>query len=426
MPEDHFAVPLPSAMQTKTNGRSLPKGWQWVKFGYVMAESQPGFASGKRDPKGVIQLRMNNVDTRGNLLWDEFIRVPAEQPTIEKYKLRLGDVVFNNTNSTELVGKSALFNGHEEAVVYSNHFTRLRAKSDVAVPGFVAYWLISQWQAKTFEKICNRWIGQSAVKTDKLFALEIPLPPLDEQRRIASRLNEQLAAVESARKAAEEQLQAAWQLPSAYLKSVFDIVSNGNTKNIADVCEIKGGKRLPSGTKFSEIKTSHPYIRVLDFENGTVNTSNLKYIDEETHKIIWRYIIKREDVYLSIAGTIGVAGIIPDELDGANLTENACRLVIKDKQLLDRNYLATILQSSLGQEQIKVKTNQVGQPKLALTRIATISLPVPPLKEQQRISAFLSEKLLYAKQLETKLESQLAEIESLPASLLREAFAGQL
>src|SRR3972149_8466142 len=124
-----------SDMQTNTNKLSLPKDWQSVKFSDVIAESQPGFASGKRDPEGVIQLRMNNLDTRGNILWDEFIRVPAEQIAIKKYALKPSDIVFNNTNSTELVGKSALFNGHVETIVYSNHFTRLRVKPDIADPG---------------------------------------------------------------------------------------------------------------------------------------------------------------------------------------------------------------------------------------------------------------------------------------------------
>ncbi|MBU2610362.1 MAG: restriction endonuclease subunit S [Chloroflexota bacterium] len=199
----------------------MPEGWQWVKFGDVIAESQPGFASGQRDPKGVIQLRMNNVDTRGNLVWEEFLRVPAEDAAIERYSLKPGDIVFNNTNSTELVGKSALFLVRDEPIVYSNHFTRLRVKPDLADPGFVTFWLISQWQAKTFSNICNRWIGQSAVKTDKLFALEIPLPPLDEQRRIAKWLNEQMAAVESARKAAEEQLAEINRLPASLLREAF-------------------------------------------------------------------------------------------------------------------------------------------------------------------------------------------------------------
>ncbi len=168
-----------------------------------------------------MQLRMNNVDRRGNLTWEEFIRVPAESATVSEYRLEKGDIVFNNTNSTELVGKSALFRGYPEPVVYSNHFTRLRLLSDRADPGFVAAWLLSQWQARTFENICNRWIGQSAVKSDKLLALEMPLPPLEEQRRIAAILNEQIEAVERARKAVEAELDAINKLPAALLRRAF-------------------------------------------------------------------------------------------------------------------------------------------------------------------------------------------------------------
>jgi hypothetical protein len=114
---------------------ALPNSWRWVRLGEVITEAQPGFASGSRDADGVIQLRMNNVDTRGNLVWDEFIRVPADKETVAKYQLMSGDVMFNNTNSTELVGKSALFCGSSESIVYSNHFTRLRTDPWNLEPG---------------------------------------------------------------------------------------------------------------------------------------------------------------------------------------------------------------------------------------------------------------------------------------------------
>ena len=215
----HLEHPQPP--QADASPRRLPKGWRWVKLGDVIAEAQPGFASGERDPEGVVQLRMNNVDTRGNLIWDEFIRVPAEPATIAKYQLVKDDVVFNNTNSTELVGKSAFFSGFSEPVVYSNHFTRLRVASDKLDPRYLAAWLLLQWQSRVFENLCNRWIGQSAVKSDKLLALEIPLPPLPEQQRIAAVLNEQMATVEKARAAALAQLAAIEQLPGALLRRAF-------------------------------------------------------------------------------------------------------------------------------------------------------------------------------------------------------------
>lgn len=219
---------------------TLPDGWRWVRLGDVIAEAKPGFASGARDPEGVVQLRMNNVDTRGKMDWSEFIRVPAEESVVNEYQMTAGDVLFNNTNSVELVGKNALFLGFQEPVVYSNHFTRLRVHPQRLDPRYLAAWLLQQWQLKVFESIGNRWIGQSAVKNDKLLALEIPLPPLEEQNRIAAILNEQMGAVERARAAAAAQLAAAKALPAAYLRAVFSSpeAQQWPTRTLGDLCEI--------------------------------------------------------------------------------------------------------------------------------------------------------------------------------------------
>jgi len=160
-----------------------------VRLGEVIADALPGFACGERDAEGTVQLRMNNVDTRGNMVWDEFIRVPATDEQIAKYRLEPGDVLFNNTNSVELVGKTAMFRGYPEPVVFSNHFTRLRLKSEICDPSFLAHWLVCQWQSRVFANLCNRWVGQSAVKNDRLLALDMPLPPLTEQKRIVAMLH---------------------------------------------------------------------------------------------------------------------------------------------------------------------------------------------------------------------------------------------
>src|SRR5688500_5043385 len=87
----------------------LPQGWHCAKLGDLLEQAQAGFAIGERSVDGVIQLRMNNVSTAGLLDWSSFIRVPADTETIARYQLLTGDVLFNNTNSAELVGKSAYF-----------------------------------------------------------------------------------------------------------------------------------------------------------------------------------------------------------------------------------------------------------------------------------------------------------------------------
>jgi type I restriction enzyme S subunit len=202
-------------------GQPLPDGWRWVRLGEVIGGVQAGFACGLRDTQGIAQLRMNNLDTRGNFVWDDIIRVPHEANDIEQFLIVPGDVLFNNTNSTELVGKSALFEGYVEPIVYSNHFTRLRTVTETLLPDFLASWLNHQWQQGVFAAICNKWIGQSAVKADKLLNLDFSLPPLSGQRRIAAVLREEMAAVEQARAAVEEELQTINALPAALLRRAF-------------------------------------------------------------------------------------------------------------------------------------------------------------------------------------------------------------
>jgi type I restriction enzyme S subunit len=202
--------------------KDLPAGWRRIRLGRLIREAQAGFACGERDAEGIAQLRMNNLDTRGNFVWDDVLHVPRGIKNIEQYLLVPGDVLFNNTNSTELVGKSALFTYYKEPIVYSNHFTRLQTVGNELLPEILASWLNLQWFQGVFAAICNKWIGQSAVKSDKLLNLEITLPPLPEQQRISRVLKGQMESVEKARLAAEIELNTINTLPAALLRRAFN------------------------------------------------------------------------------------------------------------------------------------------------------------------------------------------------------------
>jgi type I restriction enzyme, S subunit len=159
---------------------------------------------------------------------------------------------------------------------------------------------------------------------------------------------------------------------------------------LGDIALVKGGKRLPKGHTYAETKTQHPYISVKDFtDDGTIDTTNLKYIDGDTFNHISRYTISSNDLYLSIAGTIGKTGIVPEELDGANLTENACKLIFNEG--VDRNFVYYFTKSESFIEQAGLFTKATGQPKLALTRLKKILMPLPSLEEQHRIVSILDQ-----------------------------------
>ena len=194
-------------------------------------------------------------------------------------------------------------------------------------------------------------------------------------------------------------------------------------KKVGDISEIKGGKRLPKGEKLQSEPTSHKYIRVADFnEYGTVNLDDILYISDNVYEHIKRYIIKKEDIYISIAGTIGKSGIIPEELDGANLTENACRLILS-KEINQRfMYYITISPEFIRQEIESTKIS--AQPKLALTRLSDIIITFPPLSEQQSIVATLDSLKSKVDRLQANFEKISRECDALKQALLREVFEG--
>ena len=170
---------------------------------------------------------------------------------------------------------------------------------------------------------------------------------------------------------------------------------------IDDVAIVQGGKRLPNGATFSKQPTDHVYIRVTDMKNGTINSDDLRYIAPEVHRAISRYTINRNDLYITIAGTIGQK---LDESpnprhDGQNLTENAAKIVFRG---LDPNYLCMALGSDVVQEQFRDKTKQMAQPKLALKRILGARFPLPPLAEQRRIVDKVDELMALCDRLETQ------------------------
>ena len=148
----------------------------------------------------------------------------------------------------------------------------------------------------------------------------------------------------------------------------------------------------------------------------------LKYVDAEVFEQIKNYTISAEDIYLSIAGTIGKTGFISKELDGACLTENACKLVLSTHVLKEYLYYYTLSDSFL--EATSENTRTAAQPKLSLKRIKTIPIPLPSIEEQKRIVAILDEAFEGLDRARTHTEANLQNAKELFESALAVSMVG--
>lgn len=396
--------------------------WPIVKLQDLVMEARSGFASGARSDTGVIQVRMNNVTIAGELSLRSFIRVPADEETIECYRLSDGDVLFNNTNSTELVGKTALFTGHSEPVVFSNHFTRIRTKRDLLEPGFLVRWLNLQWRQKLFERLCDRWIGQSAIKNERLLPLAIPLPPLAEQQRSVAALDAQLAAAARARAAVAAQLDAATRLQTAQLEEFFPAANSTPSVPLEELVA------APLRTGLSKPMLPGSPIQCLSLSavrSGVLDLNACKPVDVTPEEAAASQIkpgafyVVRGNGNRSLVGRGGLAPAAPAGMTFPDLLFE----VVPDVARLLPDFLRWAWDSPGVRRQIEDKAQtSAGIYKINQGNLRGIRLPLPSLDEQARLVRELQVRDAVTQRLVAGLRARLSALDALPARLLARAF----
>ncbi|WP_191014487.1 restriction endonuclease subunit S [Treponema zioleckii] len=156
---------------------------------------------------------------------------------------------------------------------------------------------------------------------------------------------------------------------------------------LSKIAVVKGGKRIPLGMSYTTEQTNYLYLRVADMLDGDIDYSTLNHIGNDVFEILKSYEISKNDIALSIAGTIGKVIFLKNipQNNKIILTENCAKIQIKDTSVLSQ-YLALLLILNITQKQIELNYIQTTIPKLGLDRIRNLYLPpIPPLSVQQTI-----------------------------------------
>ena len=411
----------------------IPKNWKWVRWGTIAKSIQYGY-NAPALPSGIIKMvRISDIQ-KGQVIWDSVPYCEIQNEEISAYLLEPNDILFARTGGT--VGKSYLVSVVPEKAIYAGYLVRTQYSNSLC-PKYLKYFMESAlyWSQLRSGTIAT---AQPNCNGKTLSKMILPLPSTTEQYRIANKIDQAFSVLDTI-----DELQAKYADNLTALKSKlidaairgklteqlpedgtteelyrqiqedkqklikegkikkqkplpeitdeeipFDIPDNWKWVRLGKIATILGGKRIPAGRTLTSENTGHKYIRVSEMKNHTVITDNLLYVPEDIYPSISQYIISKEDVYITVAGTIGRVGKIPPEIDGANLTENADRIVIS---LINQDWLILCLSSSEIQKQIEILTTSVAQPKLAIKRIQEFFIPLPPLAEQKRIVQKLNE-----------------------------------
>lgn len=248
----------------------------------------------------------------------------------------------------------------------------------------------------------NKSTAVPGLNREDVYAQKIPLPPLSEQKRIAAILNEQIEAVEKARAATEAQREAAKALPRAQARKIFESPDSRSwtTRQLGEIFAVKSGDFLPAKTM--NAAGSYPV-----YGGNGINGYHDSFMFEEPQIVI---------------GRVGaLCGCIHVSQPKSWITDNA--LYISEKKIpFDDVYMSNYLIYL----DLNKLSNSMAQPLISGKLLYPIRVRLPQISEQKRIATILTEQLAEAEKLNESVAGQLNTIKSLPASLLRQAFSGEL
>ncbi len=390
-----------------------------------------------------------NVTAEGTVSLSNTKHVPRAYITSDTRLLRKGDVLFNNTNSPELVGKTAHFDLNGE-FAFSNHMTRLRCRGAALLPAYCSLALHRKWHEGYFLRICNNHVSQASISRSVLADAEIPLPPLPEQRRIVERVEALLARVNEARArlarapallkafrqavlaaACAGKLTAEWRESRTPDRDRDDVPSGWRIATVSEVAsrEPRSIQSGPFGSNLLHSEFQTTGVLAIGIDNvldGSFSLGRKHRISHAKSAELSKYRARPGDVLITVMATVGRVCVVPDDLEPAIITKHVYRIT-PDRTQVEPRYLMFSLMGDPGlTEDIAEQVRGQTRPGINGVILKGLQIRVSPLDEQREIVRRVDALFALADAIEAKVAVAQKRAEALTQGILAKAFRGEL
>ena len=386
----------------------VPEGWVWCRLEDVTFDLKYGTSKKSLSQGKIAVLRMGNITNLGTIDYSNLV-YSSNDEDISQYQLLKGDLVFNRTNSSEWVGKTAIYN-YEIPAIYAGYLIRVRTIK--LNPDFINFVMNSTYYRNWCYDVKTDAVNQSNINAQKLSQLMIPIPPLQEQRLIVAEIKKWIRIITliennkiDLKKIINQTKQKVLDLAihgklvpqdpkdePAYLllkrinPKAEIACDNGQYSKfpqnwakikIADVCDFMNGYAFNSDS-YKQIGI--PVVRISNIKDDKISLNECVYVDAISN---CEFTISKGDLLIAMSGaTTGKMGIYTCE-EKAYLNQRVGNLRIKDANILCtnyRNYMMRFLQ-----KEIIKKAYGGAQPNISSKMILNFEIFLPPLNEQKRI-----------------------------------------
>jgi type I restriction enzyme, S subunit len=377
-------------------------------------------------------LRVANVQD-DNILVDDIATMPILNP--ERHQLSEGDILLCGGQSRELAGRAAMFSGYSQHIYFQNHILRFRA-NDGVVPEYALHVFRAYQKTGVFASIATGTTGLANLGLNRFRSLAFPLPPTPVQREIAAICRAMQNDIDVIRASVAELAQLAEELiPNVISK---EIIGDQQSESIDELLS-----EVPWPTAIAEevvessapivygilqpgpiVDEGVPYIRGQDLQQGRILVDQLRRASTDVASRHARSSLQAGDVLLGIIRHTRVA-IVPEELEGAQITQGTARLRPKS-DLLDAEFLYYWLTSSVAQRWLRSRMRGIDMPGLNLKDVRQLPVPVPSMENQRRIVDQLNSATSSIELVMQAARQSLRYIDALEAAALANLSYGQL
>ena len=397
---------------------SLPNGWEWKKLGKI-AKLQNGFAFKSKlfVNDGLPIVRIKNIKNEKVLLDDVvYFNVEDYGKKLDSYQIKKNDILIAMSGAT--TGKIGLYDTEE--ISYLNQRVGLFRIENSNLRSYLFYFLSTQ-----IEKNLELSLGaaQPNLSTEQINNIELPLPPFEEQKRIVAKLDNLFAKIDKAIALHQKNIDEVNVFMASVLNDVFvELEEKYEKLFLNDVSTFQNGFAFKS----NEFNTTGNGLQVIRI--GNVLDINKNQVFIEKRKEFEKYLLKENDIVISMTGTRGKK----DYLFVRVITSNDSYLNQRVGKISNKNnsnymYLYYFLQSNYFRDKIfEFETGTVNQGNISSKDILNTKIPLPNMQVQQKVVSYLDEISNKMEKIKQIQKDKMQSLKELKASILDKAFKGEL
>ena len=393
----------------------LPKGWVWCKLEDIAYDLMYGTSEKSSHLGKIPVLRMGNINREGGLDWKDLVYSNNEED-IEKFNLLHNDLLFNRTNSSEWVGKTAIYKG-ERPAIYAGYIIRLRTIFVNA--DYINFVMNSQYHRNWCNDVKTDAVNQSNINAQKLSVFRVPLPPIEEQKRIVKEIKRWLSLIKVIKSGKENLQESIKQTKSKVLdlaihgklvpqdpneEPAIELLKRINPK--AEIITDNGHyQKLPVGWCMTNIESLFeavsakrvlksewknkgiPFYRareIVQLSKEGIADKDLFVSKEHYSELKEKYGVPScDDIMISAVGSIGYTYIV--KKGDVFYYKDASVLCLKNTYHWNPTFFKIWLASPFLQEQMYKNSKGTTVNTITLEKLKGYVIPLPPITEQHRI-----------------------------------------